>query len=104
MNGLDGSVGVVALEAEMLRYRDKAEIGVRTGEVTDDEADELFGKWAPLMDRIASTPANTLPDLIAKLRCLEWVTEQWPCGYNETQVMARTAREDAERLAEAGVV
>ena len=86
---------VVALEAEMLRYRN----AVDAGGLSDDEANRLGEKWITLTNQIAGTRAITLPDLAAKLRILDWEAENYGDGWPKYKEMARSVREDAERLA-----
>ena len=86
---------IVALEAEMLRYRN----AVDAGGLSDDEANRLGEKWITLTNQIAGTRARTLPDLAAKLRILDWEAENYGDGWPKYKEMARSVREDAERLA-----
>ncbi len=65
---------------------------------SDDELDARCGRVFETRDQLSETPAQTLDDVVIKLRELEYVIQEWGLDTQCHEPLMRTAREGLERL------
>ena len=65
---------------------------------SDDELDARCGRVFETRERLSETPAQTLDDVVIKLRELEYVIQEWGLDTQWHEPLMRTAREGLERL------
>ncbi len=64
----------------------------------DDELDARCGRVFETRDQLSETPAQTLDDVVIKLRELEYVIQEWGLDTQCHEPLMRTAREGLEHL------
>ena len=68
-------------------------------ELEDAEINARAGRVFEMRDRLSEMPAQTLGDVVLKLRELEYVIREWGLDTQWHEPLLRTVREGAERLA-----
>ncbi len=86
---------LLELTAEWWRIENAAR-----GEMSDDERKELLDGHDPIVPVIISTPARTLPGLVAKIRiyCEYYSVAGMESEYCSTDQVLASALQDAERF------
>ncbi len=64
----------------------------------DTELDARCGRVFETRDQLSEAPAQTLDDVVIKLRELEYVIQEWRLDTQCHEPLMRTAREGLERL------
>ncbi len=71
---------------------------INGAELEDTELDSRCGCVFETRDQLSESPAQTLDDVVIKLRELEYVIQEWRLDTQCHEPLMRTAREGLERL------